>query len=64
MFKDTCLIALKRKDQSPHIPDLEVFIHIILEVLVRQLRNDFPNAQAYNHTNATIIRIRIALREI
>jgi hypothetical protein len=23
MFKDTCLVALKRSDQSPHIRDLE-----------------------------------------
>jgi hypothetical protein len=39
MFKDTCLIALKRKDQNHHIIDLEIlvyliFIHLILEVLI------------------------------
>jgi hypothetical protein len=42
IFKDTCLVALKRKDQSPHILylenlhilALEVFIRLILEVLI------------------------------
>jgi hypothetical protein len=51
MFKDTCLIALKRKDRSPRI------LH--LEILVYQLQNDCLNTQAYNHINATIIRIGI-----
>jgi hypothetical protein len=45
MFKDTCLIALKRKDQSPYILglesfcilDLEIFIRLILEVFIRWL---------------------------
>jgi hypothetical protein len=71
MFKDTCLIVLKRKDRSPHILYLEnlhilaieIFVHLDLEVFVHQLRNDSSNAQAYNHTNATIIRIKIPLRE-
>jgi hypothetical protein len=68
MFKDTCLIALKRKDQSPHIfgleslciLDLVVFLCLILEVFIHRLKNDPLNAQAYNNTNATIIRIWIA----
>jgi hypothetical protein len=33
MFKDTCLIAHKRKDQSHHI--------LALEILIRRLRNKF-----------------------
>jgi hypothetical protein len=28
MFKDTCLIDLKRKDQSPHIIDLDILVHL------------------------------------
>jgi hypothetical protein len=35
-----------------------------LEVFICRLQNDSLIAQAYNHTNAIIIRIRIALREI
>jgi hypothetical protein len=54
MFKDTCLIALKRKDRSPHILgpenphtlDLVVFKCLILEVFIHQLRIKSPNAQA------------------
>jgi hypothetical protein len=65
MFKETCLIALKRIDQSSHIfhlqslriLDLEIFVRLILEFFIRRPRNDSPNSQAYNHTNATIIRI-------
>jgi hypothetical protein len=57
MFKDTCLIALKRKDQSPRILHLEVLVDLLLKVFVRRLRNDSLNAQAYNHINATIISI-------
>jgi hypothetical protein len=59
MVKDTCLIALKRKDQSPRILHLEILIDLLLKVFVPQLRNDSLNAQAYNHINATIISIGI-----
>jgi hypothetical protein len=34
MFKDTCLIALKRKDRSPRILDLEILVYLLLEVFV------------------------------
>jgi hypothetical protein len=44
MFKDTCLIALKRKDQSPRIFDLEIHIDLLLKVFMRWLRNDSLNA--------------------
>jgi hypothetical protein len=65
MFKDTFLIAWKTKDLSPGILSLEililfilkVFIRLILEVFVHQLQNDSLSTQAFNHTNATIIRI-------
>jgi hypothetical protein len=57
MFKDTCLIALKRKDQSPHILHLEILVDLLLKVFVCRLRNDSLNAQAYNHINATTISI-------
>jgi hypothetical protein len=57
MVKDTCLIALKIKDQSPRILHLEILIDLLLKVCVRRLRNDSLNAQAYNHINATIISI-------
>jgi hypothetical protein len=57
MFKDTCLIALKRKDRSPHILYLEILADLLLKVFVRRLQNDSLNAQAYNHINATIISI-------
>jgi hypothetical protein len=57
MIKGTCLIALKRKDRSPHTIDLEILEylswipHILdLVVFIRRLQNEFPNAQAYNHT--------------
>jgi hypothetical protein len=59
MFKDTCLIALKRKDRSPRILQLKILIDLLLKVFVRQLWNDSLNAQAYNHINATIISIGI-----
>jgi hypothetical protein len=59
MFKDTCLIALKRKDQSPGILHLEILIDLLLKVFVRQLWNDSLNAQSYNHINETIISIGI-----
>jgi hypothetical protein len=32
MFKDTCLISLKRKDWSPHILALEILVYFIVEV--------------------------------
>jgi hypothetical protein len=57
MVKDPCLIALKRKDQSPRILHLEILADLILNVFVHWLRNDSLNAQAYNHINATIISI-------
>jgi hypothetical protein len=60
MFKDTCLIALKRKDRSPHIFDLEILIDTLLKVFIRWLQNDSLNAQAYNHINVTIMSIGIA----
>jgi hypothetical protein len=59
MFKDTCLTALKRKDQGPRIPHLEILVDLVLKVFIRRLQNDSLNAQAYNHTNATIISIGI-----
>jgi hypothetical protein len=30
MFKDNCLIAIKRKDQSPRIFHLEILVYLIL----------------------------------
>jgi hypothetical protein len=57
MVKDTCLNALKLKDQSPRILHLEILIDLLLKVFVHQLRYDSLNAQAYNHINATIISI-------
>jgi hypothetical protein len=59
MFKETCLIALKRKDQSPRTLHLEILVDLLLKVFVRRLRNDSLNAQAYNHINAIIISIGI-----
>jgi hypothetical protein len=59
MFKVTCLIALKRKDRSPHILHLEILVDLLLKVFVHRLQNDSLNAQAYNHINATIISIRM-----
>jgi hypothetical protein len=59
MFKVTCLIALKRKDRSPHILHLEILVNLLLKVFVHRLQNDSLNAQAYNHINATIISIRM-----
>jgi hypothetical protein len=63
MVKDTCLIALKRKDQSPRILHLEILVDLLLKVFVRRLRNNSLNAQAYNHINATIISIGTDSRE-
>jgi hypothetical protein len=57
MFKVTCLIALKRIDQSPYILHLGIPHILDLVVFIRRLRNDSLNAQAYNHINATIISI-------
>jgi hypothetical protein len=31
MFKDNCLVALKRKDRCPCIIDLEILIYLILK---------------------------------
>jgi hypothetical protein len=59
MFKETYLIALKRKDRSPRIRHLEILVDMLLKVFVRQLQNDSLNAQAYNHINATIISMGI-----
>jgi hypothetical protein len=63
MVKDTCLIALKRKDQSPCILHLGILVDLLLKVFVHRLRNDSLNAQACNHINATIISIGIDCRE-
>jgi hypothetical protein len=60
MFKDTCLIALKRKDWSPRILVLEILVYLLLEVFIYLILKSLfigfkmisPNAQAYNHTNA------------
>jgi hypothetical protein len=57
MVKGTCLIALKRKDQSPRILHHEILIDLLLKVFVRRLRNDSLNVQEYNHIDATIISI-------
>jgi hypothetical protein len=57
MVKDTCLIALKRKDQSPRILHLEILADLLLKVFVHQLWNDSLTIQAYNHINTTIISI-------
>jgi hypothetical protein len=57
MVKGTCLIALKRKDQSSRILHLEILADLLLKVFVHQLQNDSLNAQVYNHINATIISI-------
>jgi hypothetical protein len=59
MVKDTCLIALKRKDRSPHILHLQILIDLLLKVFVRRLQKDSLNAQAYNYINATIMSIGI-----
>jgi hypothetical protein len=59
MFKETCLIALKRKDRSPHILHLEILVDLLLKIFVRRLWNDSLNAQTYNYINATIISIGI-----
>jgi hypothetical protein len=40
MVKDTCLIALKRKDRSPRILHLEILVDLLLKVFVHRLRND------------------------
>jgi hypothetical protein len=34
MFKDICLVALKRKDWSPLITGIEIFIYLIFNVFV------------------------------
>jgi hypothetical protein len=59
MVKDTCLIALKRKDRSPRILHLEILVDLLLKVFIRRLWKDSLNAQAYNYINATIISIGI-----
>jgi hypothetical protein len=60
MFKDTCLVALKRKDQNPRILDPEILIYLILKSSFNGFKMNSPNAEAYNHTNSKIIRIGIA----
>jgi hypothetical protein len=56
MFKDTCLIALKRKDQSSHIfgpesfciLDLDVFVHfsfLEFEILTREILKCFQKSE-------------------
>jgi hypothetical protein len=63
MFKETCLIVLKKKrSESSDIPSWNPrMLH--LEVFIWWPQNDSCNAQAYNHINATIMRIGIAWRE-
>jgi hypothetical protein len=57
MFMDTCLVASKRKYRIPRIHHLGNPRIVDLEVLECRLRNHSLNAQEYNHTNVTIIRI-------
>jgi hypothetical protein len=59
MFKETCLIALKRKYRSSCILHFEILVDLLLKVFIRRLWNDSLNAQAYNPINATIISIGI-----
>jgi hypothetical protein len=60
MFKDTCLVGFKRKDQSPRIIDLEILIYLILYSLLASFETNSPNGQAYNQTNSVIISMGIA----
>jgi hypothetical protein len=46
MFKDTCLIALKRKDWSPRILGVEILIYLILKSSFIGFKMNSPNAQA------------------
>jgi hypothetical protein len=65
IFKDTCLIALKKKIRVLIYLDLEILVYLVFKVFVYLiLKSSYhdsemnsPNAQAYNHTNTTIIRI-------
>jgi hypothetical protein len=41
MFKVTCLIALKRTDQSPYILHLGIPHILDLVVFIRRLQNEF-----------------------
>jgi hypothetical protein len=41
MFKDTFLVALKRKDRSPHILYLENLLILALEIFLSRLWNEF-----------------------
>jgi hypothetical protein len=59
MFKDTCLVAQKRIDQSPRMFDLEILIYLILKSSYVGSGRNSPYLQAYNHINATIISIGI-----
>jgi hypothetical protein len=61
MFKDTCLIAHKRIDQSPHMFELEILVYLILKSSYVGSGTNSPYAQAYSHINATIISIGIDL---
>jgi hypothetical protein len=63
MFNNTCLVALKIKDWSTRTLGLEIIVYLILESSYISFEINSPNAQAYNHTNAAIIRIGIARRE-
>jgi hypothetical protein len=60
MFKDTCLVGLKRKDQSPRIIDLEILIYLILYSSLASFKTNSPNGQTYNQTNSVIISMGIA----
>jgi hypothetical protein len=59
MVKETCLIALKRKDRSPRVLHLEILVDFLLKVFVCWFQKDSLNAQAYNYINAIIISIGI-----
>jgi hypothetical protein len=60
MFKDTYLVGLKRKDQSPRIIDLEIQIYLILYSSLASFKMNSPNGQTYNQTNSVIISMGIA----
>jgi hypothetical protein len=60
MVKDTCLIALKRKEQSPHILGLEILLYFILEAFIRRFQNESTQCSIIQSNNAIIIRIGIA----
>jgi hypothetical protein len=60
MFKDTCSLLIKENIGVPVYMVLKSFYTSSWKSSYVSCRMDSPNAEAYNHTNATIIRIRIA----